>query len=108
MKTAFARSPARLRSATAMQAPRSFRNLCGLHDKEARRLQIERQRAGDSSKTLKRRADGMGDAGGNLGVHRHAGDIGHRPDLLRARSRHAASSPFDDGARLWPDPAMAM
>ena len=53
-----------------------------LHHDERRGLQIERQRAGDGCKAVERRADGIGDARGDLGAHRHAGGVGHRLDLF--------------------------
>ncbi len=58
-------------------------------------------------KTFERRANRIGDARGDLGAHGHARDVGHRLDLLGCRSRHAASAPFA-GARLWPEPGMAI
>ena len=103
-RNAFARSPCATdgqrqqgRLSAHVESPAA-----GLHDKKARRLQIERQRAGDRGKTLERRPDGIGDTRGDFGADRHARDVGDRLDLLGCRSGHAVSAPFA-GARLWAD-----
>src|ERR1700676_4030549 len=81
--------------------------LGGLHQKKRRGLQIERQRAGDRRKAFKRRTDRIGNARGHLGAHGHARDVSYRLDLFRRRSCHVAFAPFA-GARLWPEPGMAI
>src|SRR5258708_8492001 len=91
---------------------RSFRSLFiiilgGLHEKECRGLEVKRQRAGNRCKAFERRTDGIGDACGHVSVHWHACDVSHGLDLLGSGSCHAASFPFA-GARLWPEPGMAM
>ena len=45
---------------------------------------------------------------GNLGVDGHARGIGDRLHLLRIWSGHAAFTPLSSGARLCPEPGMAM
>src|SRR5260370_23913956 len=82
-------------------------SLGGLHDSKGRGLKVERQRAGDRRKSFERRTDGIGDARGNFSAHGHARDVSYRLDLLGRRSRHAVSAPFV-GARLWPEPEMAI
>src|SRR5436190_20408037 len=78
-----------------------------LDDDKRRGFQIERQRAGDRCKPFERRANRVGDTLCNLTAHGHAGNVSTRLDLFRRRSRHAASAPFT-GARLWPEPGIAI
>ena len=84
-----------------------FATFCACTTQKRRGLQIERQRARDRRKALERRTDGIGDTRGDIGAHGHARDVSHCLDLFCCRSCHAVSAPFD-GARLWPEPGIAI
>jgi len=78
-----------------------------LHEDEARRLEIERQGAGNDSKSLESGPDGMSDAGGDLVGRGYTRSMGNCLDFFWTGFRHAAFTPLA-GARLCPEPGMAM
>src|SRR6185437_14042520 len=103
-KPVLPRSPWQSRPATSGPARCSSRHLHGLSEQEARRLEIERQGAGDRGKAFEGRADRIGDPGGHLGVDRHAGAICHGPYVLRTWCTHSASLPLGPSVIAGLDP----
>ena len=103
-----ARSPSRPRSATSGPARCSFRNLRG----SAPDRKVAGSRSNGSVPAIGAKPSKAGPIElamrvGDLGADGHARDVGHRLDLLRSRSCHAVSAPFA-GARLWPEPGIAI
>src|SRR5258708_21366729 len=90
MKISCGRSLSRWTPGTSKPVRRSFRHLGALHQEKARGLEIHRQRAANGRKTIEGRADGIGDAGGDFRILRHAGDFGHCLDLFWIGSCNAA------------------